>query len=529
MKKYHAQNRLPFAAAVACILFSNALAVALQFFKGDVLDYAIAGNAQHTAKYALLLITFILGEILLYYLYKVFSARYVVSCTQSLKHDLFASIVARDYTAYKEIPQGEYISKYVSEADSISERRFAMLPMFWDILSKVFLVSIALFFLDWRIALVTLSLLTTPLYIPKLIAARLQRAQKERLAAVEENLTQITDWLAGFEMIKNYSIEGKIMKRFHQSNQACMQRLYTDKKLEAISQLLTTLISYLSYFIILAVSTLFVLNGHFTPGKFFVAIGMIDQLSYPLIALSGIIRMLVSIRPTGKEMSAFIASGVPPAPRTQLKSIGQSIRFQDVTFSYDEKRPLLQNFSFEAKKDRRYLFVGESGSGKTTALNLLLRYHDVQQGDILVDGQSINGFDETYDCMTVVRQDASLFADTLRNNLTMYSDVSDERLFSVLRQLGLSRFANKEALDQHIQENGANLSGGERKRISLARALLRNTEVLLLDEPLANLDAATAKKIEDVILAITGKTMIVVTHHFSEEKRAAFDEVITFG
>ena len=128
--------------------------------------------------------------------------------------------------------------------------------------------------------------------------------------------------------------------------------------------------------------------------------------------------------------------------------------------------------------------------------------------------------------MTVVRQEAILFHYTLRNNLTMYREIPDEKLIALLERLELSKYANTEALDSIISENGANLSGGEKKRICLARALLRDTDVLILDEPLANLDEGTAGKIEDLLLSIKGKLMLVVSHQFTEEKLPLFDRVI---
>ena len=125
--------------------------------------------------------------------------------------------------------------------------------------------------------------------------------------------------------------------------------------------------------------------------------------------------------------------------------------------------------------------------------------------------------------MTVVRQEATLFRDPLRNNLTLYQPIDDGRLREVLAQVGLSRLAN--ALDEPVAEDGGNFSGGEKKRICLARALLRDTDVLLLDEPLANLDPDTAQRIEDLLLSIRDKTMIVVSHQFTESKLPHCDQV----
>ena len=145
MRKYLKRNRAAFCGALICIFISNALAVVLQFFKGDVLDHAIAGEIETTIKYAVLLISFILGEVLFFFIYKRFNARFVVGCTRLLRHDIFESITHRDFVAYKQNHQGEYISKLTTDADAIKDGRFRMLPMFFDILFKIVFVSVALF------------------------------------------------------------------------------------------------------------------------------------------------------------------------------------------------------------------------------------------------------------------------------------------------------------------------------------------------------------------------------------------------
>ena len=154
-------------------------------------------------------------------------------------------------------------------------------------------------------------------------------------------------------------------------------------------------------------------------------------------------------------------------------------------------------------------------------MNLLLGYYDVTKGSITIDGAPPA---DPYGLITVVRQEAVLFRDTLRHNLTMYRQIPDASLRSMLKNVGLERFAD--SLDMEVAEGGANFSGGECKRICLARALLRETGVLILDEPLANLDGETAERIEDLLLGIPDKTIIVVSHQFTESKLACFDRVV---
>ena len=332
MKKYQESNRRYFVGALFSVLISTVFAVVLQFFKGDVLDYAAAGEVQMTIRYAGLLIGFILCECLFCFLYDGLSAKFVTGCTRELKQDIFESIVKRGYVAYKEQPQGEYIAKYTNEADMIKNRRFSMLPMFFEIFFKIVFVSVALFLLDWRIAIITIVLLTTPLYIPKLIEKRLQNAQDAYIEAVEENLAKVNDWLSGFEIIKNFSIEQKIVGRFKSVNDNTMEKMLKDTQLGNVSRLITTLISYLSYFIVLACATWLVLKGDFTAGDFFVAIGMIDQLSYPLISLAGITRQLIAIKPACEEMEEFL--NVPEITQNKniIESLNNDIRFENVSF-----------------------------------------------------------------------------------------------------------------------------------------------------------------------------------------------------
>ncbi len=529
MKTYHKHNRHHFAAALICIFFSTVFAVTLQFFKGDVLDFASAGKMEQTVRSAAVLMVSILGEVGFFYLFQRFSAKYAIGCISQLRRDIFDSILNRGFVAYKAQPQGAYIAKYMTEAEAIRDRYFRMKPMLWEILFRIMLVSGALFLLDWRVALVTIVLLTTPLYIPKLIESRLQKAQTAYLQAMEDNLAKVTDWLAGFEIIKNFSVEGKIRARYGIIHDDAMDKLHRDTRLGAVSQLMTTLISYLSYFIVLAVSAWLVLRGDFSAGDFFVAIGMIDQLSWPLISLADITRQLLAIGPTCEAMEAFLRESGEVKPGKGTGALRESIRYRDVFFSYDGQRPILEGLNLTVEKGRRYLFKGPSGCGKTTAVNLLLGYYALDAGAIEIDGVPLADCGSPYDFITVVRQEATLFRDTLRNNLAMYQDVSEKALIQVLRSVGLERFANAQTLDSLVSEGGANFSGGEKKRICLARALLRQSDVLILDEPLANLDAATAARIEDLILSIRDKTVIVVSHQFSEGKLDGFDRVVDFA
>ena len=266
------------------------------------------------------------------------------------------------------------------------------------------------------------------------------------MAAVETSLTRLNDWLAGFEIIKNYSIEKQILKQFQSANDTVRDKFLYDAQTGAIAQLITTLISYLSYFIVLSCSAWLVLKGEFSAGDFFVAIGMIDQLSYPLISLAGITRQLIAVRPSCREMEEFLAFDSAQDSGMNIEGLTSSIDFHEITFHYPEQAPILEHFTAHLQKGSKYLWKGPSGCGKTTAVNLLLGYYTPSQGWIEVDGRPKTPFDQMYSCITVVRQEAVLFHDSLYENLAMYQNIPTSEVMRVLKLVGLEKFASPDLL-----------------------------------------------------------------------------------
>lgn len=235
------------------------------------------------------------------------------------------------------------------------------------------------------------------------------------------------------------------------------------------------------------------------------------------------------MEPVNRTISGFIESSENKIETDQLELDDvETITFKNVNFAYED-RQILEDINMVFEKDYRYLLCGQSGSGKTTSMNLLLDYYEIHEGKVLLDGYPVEQVGNLNKLIAIMRQDAVLFQDTLRNNLSMYQEISDEKLIQVLKEVGLEKFSNQEKLDYLIEEDGVNLSGGEKRRVALARVLLRQTPVLVLDEPLANLDAESAASIEDLLLAIGDRMVIVISHQFSPSKISQFKSVYRFG
>ena len=212
-----------------------------------------------------------------------------------------------------------------------------------------------------------------------------------------------------------------------------------------------------------------------------------------------------------------------------IVALTNSVAFRHVCFGYEGASPILNDFSLKVNAGEKCIITGQSGSGKSTSMNLLLGYYEPQSGEILINDSHAFCVKQLNEKIAIMRQDPVLFNDTLRNNLTMYRDICDDELIALLQKLNLHKFATQEGLDSMIREGGSNLSGGERKRIALARTLLRKAPITIIDEPLANVDSETAEKIEDILADLSGGVVFVITHHFSDDKKKAFAKEFRFS
>lgn len=530
MEKYIKRNWKPLSLAILFSTIASIVAVRVQFLKGDVLDYALANNTDNTLKYGLLLGLFIILEIGFYYLYDMSKGRFIVNSIKGVRFDYFKSVLSRQYPEFLKQKHGEYIARFTNQMELIENQYFSTIPLLAEILIKIVTVSIFLFILDFRLAIITLILLTTPLYIPKLVEKKLERAQEEFVHQFENHINKVSDWLSGFEVIKNFSVEQIIKEKFKASNDLTVEKNLRKKEMGYLTRSISALLSYLSHFVIIVFAAYLVLVGDFTAGDFFVAVGMIDQLSYPIISLSYFIQDLISIKPVNKSILESIHEKSSKQGSIDIKKQDFcGIEFKRISFSYREEEPILNNLNLKFSGNKRYLLKGPSGSGKTTSMNLLLDYFKPNQGSVKINGIKVSEIKNLNELITVMRQDSILFQDTLRHNITMYQDISDDQLIATLRKVGLSKYGNSEKLNNLIHEKGTNFSGGEKRRITLARSLLRETPILILDEPLANLDEEHAKAIESLILSIKDRTVIIISHQFCQENLMKLDGVVDFS
>jgi ATP-binding cassette subfamily B protein len=519
---------------VVALFLGNTAAVLVQFKKGDVLNSALGSDYALLSKAVIFLIVYIIVEIVVMQI--EFRAQNVIVnyAEKDMKHDFFGSILRMEYSKFQNSAIGNYISKFTVMIPELKSKYFSSLMLLLSFCVKIVIITIALAILNWKVMILTLFLLTMPMYLPKILEKKLQYFQKKRVEKAERFINGLTNILQGFEVIKNFSIEKRIISKFIGINYDASRASLKNDNFSSLMRGLMAFISYFSYFAIIAFSAYLVFTKEFNAGQFFVAIGMIDQLSYPLIAIAGCIQNIIAVKVLKAE---FIESISQNRELNNAKEVHfrDHIKLNNISFQYPGMSSwVLREFSLEIKKGSKYLIQGESGCGKTTLINCLLKYHKVDRGVITIDNEPLDNVANIYDIFSIMRQDVFLFSDTLRNNITLYDDsIKDTKIFEILNHLGMAKYATNEGLEKYVGDGMLQLSGGERRRIGLTRVLLSSKDVVILDEPISNLDEDNKKMIQNYIMSIKDKTILIVSHEWSNKgennESGGFDRILVMG
>ena len=256
------------------------------------------------------------------------------------------------------------------------------------------------------------------------------------------------------------------------------------------------------------------------------------QLMNYVISPISVIPVCLAERKAARALIAKAASALEeagePEGSVQLGSLTQGIELSHLAFSYEDDKPILRDISLSFEPGKSYAVVGASGSGKSTLLHLLSASQTGYSGQILYDGQELRDIRRSslYDLISVIQQNVFIFNATIRENITLFADFPAEAVERAIRLSGLSRLIAERGEDYLCGENGTGLSGGEKQRISIARSLLKNAQVLLVDEATAALDAQTAHQVSHAILDLSGMTRIVVTHTLEESALRRYDAIL---
>ena len=450
---------------------------------------------------------------------------------RDLRAQLYRKVVSLPIGFFTEERKGDVMSRMTNDVNEVEASIMSTLDMLFKDPIMIIVYLVTLFTISWQLTLFVLLLLPIAGFLIGRIGRSLKRASTKGQEQNAEILTQIDETLGGLRVVKAFNAEGKLMQRFLNlinATRATFNRINRRYYLaHPVSEFFgTALIAILLWF-----GGTLILGEHSSidAATFIYYLVIFYSIINPAKDLSkatySIRRGMASLERIDKILNtqSNIREIENPNKLTNFQSV---IRYENVSFSYQENRPVLQHINLDIHKGQTIALVGQSGSGKTTLADLLPRFYDPSVGRITIDGIDIRNV-KTFDLRALmgnVNQEAILFNDTFYNNITFgVESATMEEVRQAARIANADDFimATPDQYQTTIGDRGSRLSGGQRQRISIARAILKNPPILILDEATSALDTESEKLVQEALENLMkDRTTIVVAHRLSTIRNA---------
>jgi len=458
----------------------------------------------------------------------IFRGKFLKKALERYKHNYLNGILKKNINEFNQENNANYISIMTNDFDQI-EKNF-LVPLIDLIHSLTNLISgIVLFvIISPIILLISFGLVIVNIIISVIASSPLKKHTKERSKLFEDYTGYIKEVLSAFHIIKTNNLEDKVKQDFHEKSKLVQEKGYVIDKISSFIfaiQNANFTITFLALFLIVAFMSI---EGFISFGVVVLIINSIEKLVWPIINLSESLPKMFMVGGIVKKLEESLKNKDNYLETVEFNDF-EKIKFNNLTFSYEEDNYILNDVNLELESGKKYLIIGPSGGGKSTVLRLLRKYFQPNSGDILIDDVSLRDIkkESYFQLISNIEQNIFLFEDTIRNNLTLYKDYSDEEIYDAIEKAGLTDFINSlpDGLETIIYDNGKNISGGEKSRIAIARGLINKSKIIFLDETFASLDPKKAKAIEKSILALKNVTIINVSHVVFREHQDLYDGI----
>lgn len=443
---------------------------------------------------------------------------------KQLRKDAFKKVHALDAKYFVDNKSGEIGTRFFDDIEKVKGYLTAVFGNIWIEMIVLLFIIVAMLTMHMTLAILSIVLVSIQFVLAHFLSKRLKKSTRD--------VMRYRSVMNGFVFEK---IQGAFISKLFSSEKQDREQLdqhlvhfdtLTDRhaKVNAVMLSAVNVLSDMTPFIIAIIASLYVINGSLTVGSLIAFFAYVDKMRSPVAALVNAYPAIMEGSVALQRIFDFfhtpstIKEKINPV---KLEEFGDSIQFKNVSFTYDGKKPIINNVSLKMEKGKTYAFVGESGGGKSTILQLLLRMYDVTNGKVLIDDVDLKDYSisSLRDHMGIVTQENFLYSTSIEENIKMAKhDATKDEIFTAAQKAFAHEFitALPNGYDTEIGERGIKLSGGQKQRIALARVFLKDPSIIILDEATSALDNESEKLVQESINQFHhDKTIVMIAHRLS--------------
>ncbi|MCX7715383.1 MAG: ABC transporter ATP-binding protein/permease [Clostridia bacterium] len=529
-----------FAKLVFSAVSANALSLLMPYLSGRAIDFAKGyGNVNFKGVffYVAVLGCVYVASAFFSWVSTVFTTILSNRVIEKMRKDAFDKISILPLRFFDERPHGDIMSRLTNDIDSVSEGLLqGTTQMFSGLMTVIGSLAI-MFWLNYHITFAILVITAICVLVSKFIAARSSIMFRKQFQTIGEMNAYIEEMIGNQKVVKAFGYEKRAQKSFEEIN----KRLYEcGQKAQFYSSLVnptTRYINNLAYICVGVLGGLFAVFGNLSIGIVSSFLIYATQFARPINDMTGILTQLQSAVASAERIFEIIDEEPEKDESVllPLKADKGEVVFENVSFSYNKDTELIKNLNIRAKAGDTVAIVGPTGAGKTTIVNLLMRFYEPNEGKIFVDGTPVDeaSRDSVRQTFAMVLQESWLFSGTIRENIAYAKiEAGDEEIIEAAKSAYAHGFIKKlpKGYDTIIAEDGENLSQGQKQLITIARAMLADHKVLILDEATSSVDTMTEQRIQKAFLKMmSGRTSFVIAHRLSTIKEADLILVMNDG
>jgi len=501
----------------------------LSFALYDTINIALKGEWDLFLHQAIIVMSYTL-LLLPLSLISSFVKSYVIrEAMTEMKSDYIKHIFHKNISEFQAENNALYVSTLINDFNLIEkdyvEQIVISMEAFINFVTSILIVTL----ISPLLLLIGVAMIGLNAVVSIFSSKPIKKHSKERSDMMSKYGGFIKEVLSAFHIIKTNDLESKVTTTYNTESKKIQEKKYVVDKIMSYIHAIQNMNISITFFGLMFFVSYITIKGVILFSGVVVVIQNIDNILGPVEQFSSALPRIFSVKALFIKIEETLKNHSTYEETKQFNGLQDKIEFTDVSFSYGDN-VVLEKVNLTFEKGKKYLVIGPSGGGKSTVLRLLRKYFDPLSGNVLIDNVNLMDIKKMdyFSKISNIEQQIFLFEDTLKNNLTLYKEYSDEEIWDAVDRAGLHEFviSQTNGMNRMILDNGKNISGGEKSRVAIARGLLNKADIIFLDEAFASLDYVKAKEIEESLLSLEGVTVINVSHVIIEENKSKYDDVI---